>query len=308
MRVFRQNIVIDGDSYGKLIARVRSLGAKSAHPPSKASNSASSNSVAVPRGGTLADPTGATTALGDAQELYEKTVEVYTTEYEDSVEEVLNEVNLRRSGKAVLRAIVQQITNLAVTPWLGKGSIDSPNAITRAIKAADATPRGEPVRDARGNVVDPTRTGTGRGSSAEIEFLPYKCASGVEGAKEQADPSKHAAGTLPDEIIVHELVHALLFMSGKSYSSPVPNQHLYDNQDDFFAILIANVYRSECGRLESRLHHYGFESDELKSGKFLRTWENRYTVRKLRRDLPSLFSDLHDVRADFNPFRRMLDI
>jgi len=313
MRAFRQNIVIDGDAYGQLIARVRGLGGTSAHPPKPSTGTPHSTKPGpIPRGGTMADPLSSAAAgskLGFVSNAaYENTVRVHTREYENAVEEVLKSIQLRGAGRAILRAIVQQIPNLAIVPWLGQGTTDSPNAYTSASNSDAATPKGQPVRDSRGNVLDPSRIGTGRGSDAKIKYLPYRCASEVEGAAELSDTEKPAPGTLADEVLVHELVHALFFMSGNSYGMAVPNQRLYDTQDEFFAILIANVYRSECGRKESRLHHYGYQSDDIRSGEFLRTWENRYIVRKIRLDMPSLFSDLHRVKAKFNPFRRMLNV
>ena len=63
----------------------------------------------------------------------------------------------------------------------------------------------------------------------------------------------------PAEVLFHELVHAFNAVTGtpydrKLYTNPFVPAALkkdlpqYDNEDDFFAILITNIFASETGR------------------------------------------------------------
>jgi len=87
----------------------------------------------------------------------------------------------------------------------------------------------------------------------------------------------------------------------------VPFQKGYDNIEEFFAVLIANIYRSECDRKELRKDH-GKDFIEMSEAEFIRTGMNRSHLRQLRHQHPTLFSDLRDIDIPFNPTRRILDI
>jgi hypothetical protein len=131
----------------------------------------------------------------------------------------------------------------------------------------------------------------------------------VEGAAQQPAREKPAPGTLEDEILLHELVHAMEFLTGKSVSRAVPFQPLYDTREELFAIVVTNIYRSEWpGRSQIRAHHHGFVASEMDSRQFLRAGMNRHHMRQLRRRYPVLFSDLHALDMPFNPIRLMDDV
>src|SRR5258708_23434633 len=66
------------------------------------------------------------------------------------------------------------------------------------------------------------------------------------------------SGAQPDEILFHEMVHATRQMRG--IFNPMPLGFLYDTEEEFFAILLANIYASETGRpIDLRSDHHGFE-------------------------------------------------
>jgi GNAT superfamily N-acetyltransferase len=59
-------------------------------------------------------------------------------------------------------------------------------------------------------------------------------------------------------VVKLEMVHASWQMRG--LLEPLPLSLLYDTEEDFFAILLANVYASETGRAVGlRSDHHGFE-------------------------------------------------
>ena len=50
-----------------------------------------------------------------------------------------------------------------------------------------------------------------------------------------------------DDVLLHELVHALRMVSGVEYGQPVTGGGGYGNQEEFLAVLVANMYRSNKG-------------------------------------------------------------
>jgi hypothetical protein len=62
-----------------------------------------------------------------------------------------------------------------------------------------------------------------------------------------------SAGMRYDETLLHELIHALGYSTGQSFSATMGDE--FDDEDEFKAILITNVYSSEIGRPLRRDHH-----------------------------------------------------
>src|SRR5262245_23585283 len=82
--------------------------------------------------------------------------------------------------------------------------------------------------------------GTGLGSSSHIQFDPNA-----------ADPEK---------TIVHELLHSLRDMRGQL--NQVPTETVlaqYENEEEFFAMLIGNIFLSEKGRTDLRASHIVYQ-------------------------------------------------
>lgn len=216
--------------------------------------------------------------------------------FETSVATALGELGARDTGRAVLRAIDGSPRRLTIVPYFG-GSKDNPNATARPTHPRAARRRGLRPRDASGQVTSST-LGTGQGSDSVVEFLPPQFARHVPGIAVGAGP-----GSLRDEVLLHELVHALRHLRGLRTHQPVRFQRTftYDNREEFYAILIANIYRSECGRAGLRHDHSGFDPMFVASADFLKLGRNRAYLRRLRREMPALFRALRGVRAEFNP-------
>jgi hypothetical protein len=77
--------------------------------------------------------------------------------------------------------------------------------------------------------------GTGEGSSVEIGFDPDNYSEAC---------IKRGPGSQPDVVLLHEMVHALRMMQGQYNKVPTKNA-FYDDEEEFVAIVIANVYLSQ---------------------------------------------------------------
>jgi hypothetical protein len=120
-----------------------------------------------------------------------------------------------------------------------------------------------------------------------------------------------------DDHLVHELVHALRRIRGK-FQRIHTSRH--DNEEEFFATLVSNIYRSE----RNNEHRRGNHSDRALSGtpsnsseEFLgkgaappsrAQLENRRLVHKFVCENWGLCNSIcWNVTADFNPIREYLD-
>ncbi len=317
MTVFRNNVTIDGTIYGQYIARHLGLGVPGVPgEPGKAKAAPAGKAGASPVPGGVPDPLAAHRLMGldvenwigGAQERYEKTVSSRALEYEKKVLDVLMTISSFRTGSAVIRAISSQTRNLQIIPWIGGGSKDSPNASESAEDYEAATARNRLQRGKDGEALRPLRRGTGAGSDATVKYLPYIFAQNMKGADQGADESKAPPGTLQDEALLHEIVHALEDMAGRLVRRRIPFQPRSSDWGEWFAILITNIYRSERRLPLLRRHHAGFSAYETTAEGFLLTAMNPTHLRQFRRRYPMLFSEIRTVGAEFNPVKLMRDV
>jgi hypothetical protein len=128
----------------------------------------------------------------------------------------------------------------------------------------------------------------------------------------------YAQNVRPDDMLVHELVHSLREMRGQLNLIPTRNA-IYDNQEEYFAILLQNIYASEKGLTMFRGNHrsYGplpksLSTSETFLGKGQRPLsmeqlENRQLVSRLTNECLILCRNvLSHVQAAFNPIREYL--
>jgi hypothetical protein len=111
----------------------------------------------------------------------------------------------------------------------------------------------------------------------------------------------------PGEVLFHELVHSVRELSGKLDQSPIHDA--YEDIEEYFAIVVSNVYRSELNRIGLRGGHHS-ESLPPKqrddAGVFLNAGENRKRLERLRSESPDLFNAVASVgSARWNPIRLM---
>jgi hypothetical protein len=176
------------------------------------------------------------------------------------------------------------------------------NAYAAPTDDADADARGlysfqndDPTtsRDERWDLKDVE--GTGKGSDVEIHFTA-----------ELLDPKRYP-GAGPQEVLLHELVHTLRDMRGTRYAYPTEGgARVYDDQEEFLAVLVTNIYMSECYGVNMKLR-YGHSRGVLPASQststgFLSDKDNLYWVRWLAGQEGDLFGSLASVtQAPFNP-------
>lgn len=214
--------------------------------------------------------------------------------YENQVFDIIGVINRRQSGQAILAAIERQAgPTMEIQPYFTKKLYELPNASAEA-------KRFYPIGDHRRRDLHRFNT--------LIRYTPAHwgplnpvnhllgIASGYKGP-----------GMEKDEMLLHEMIHGLRMMAGlnnRRSHRRVPFQPKYDGFEEFFAILIANIYRSECRRAGLRRYHGGVSGNYNPSDEeFLSTKLNRMHIRQLRRQHKELFNDLMKVAAPFNPLR-----
>jgi len=163
---------------------------------------------------------------------------------------------------------------------------------------------------------------------AEIQFTPADWKRD-DGLAELLRPTGIELGTdwgpgaYPEQALLHELVHALFIVTGKSLRRRVPFQkERYKTEswnekhpewrgpyemDEFMAIMITNIFHSECGRKHIRHSHTGHKAHDISETQFLEFGMNKAHVRLLRRKQPALFNALNDIEVPWNPLRHFRD-
>ncbi|MFL6972398.1 MAG: hypothetical protein ACJ8F2_10830 [Xanthobacteraceae bacterium] len=215
--------------------------------------------------------------------------------HERTVTEQLDMIRKRATGRAVVAELkarpdhvvkIRPFDFLPKEKWkVGLGalttSLDGPAPTWAAgVPRCGATFTGKPFCSGHS-----APKGTGTGSSAEIYFTA----------------SRHRA---PDETLLHELIHASRMVDGVWY--PMPVNGGYGNQEEFLAILVENIYRSEKG--EKRLSDY--KGHPIDTAKFLDATSPspRAVIAGMRGKQPSLFSALAALPRGmpaFNPVRQV---
>jgi hypothetical protein len=121
---------------------------------------------------------------------------------------------------------------------------------------------------------------------------------------------QHAPGQKPDEILCHEMVHASRYLGGDFKMTPIPSMPDYDNEEDYFAILVTNIYSSEKKRgFESfrKSHHlrYKPEMDAVEASPlmFVLKDDNLRLIAKFCEQHPVIAPMIARAPAAFNPIR-----
>jgi hypothetical protein len=188
------------------------------------------------------------------------------------------------------------------------------NAYAAPVDLSTATPEGkrilacghDPARGVRAaSVITDSRgqpyLGRGGGSDTEIRFnaLMWQPPPGVPGAV--------APGAEADEILLHEMTHGLRQMRGQMHCSGVSDNPAYDTREEFVAILVSNLYRSERGRTGLRSDH-GAGSPPLSPAlsdptTFLGTGNHKDYIHQMFEEDLVFAQNLAFVRCAFNPVK-----
>jgi hypothetical protein len=121
---------------------------------------------------------------------------------------------------------------------------------------------------------------------------------------------KHSPGMKPDEVLCHEMMHAARYLGGDANRTPIPSMPEYETEEEYFAILVANIYSSEKGRgVESfRSSHklvYRPEMTVVDAAPFVFVSrdENRRLIAKFCSQHPVIAPMIARAPAAFNPIR-----
>lgn len=173
-----------------------------------------------------------------------------------------------------------------------------------ALNNAITNPRGA-VR----NSDQPNSTATdllrnpGRGAGATVEYFPSEWHQ-IGGGR---------AGAARDEILLHELVHVWMIQRGLSSVRNLHRARLarrvrqFDIVDDFFAIMITNVYASECHRPIRREHH-GFTPLNRNAMSIAMDPRFQPFFAALTRAAPGLVASLSAIDTEFNPWHPRMEL
>src|SRR5262245_24897674 len=250
-------------------------------------------------------------------------------QYEHAVTRQIDRIHRTATGRAVLHEISRKVSHhgLTIVPYNDHtqdnayaAPTDSLHATVKGGKlryAGDAKnspydkkaghnvdDTGKPVLDDKGHAY----AGQGGGSDSIITYSPVTWFHYIH------NHPAHRSGAQPDEVLFHEMVHAARQMRGIAENKGV--KHMYDTEEEFFAIVIANIYASELGlSRDLRADHHGFEhlsANQDTNGEFLpkkNEADYRYRlVEKLVKEEPGMCHRLQHVKAAFNPIRRYFEL
>ena len=141
----------------------------------------------------------------------------------------------------------------------------------------------------------------GGGSSDIIYFTPH-------GTDETCARGSGMCAQQEDEILLHEMVHALRDMQG--LTNHVPTAWLYKDEEEFLAIVVANVYISKkTGKNNLLRRDYRrvgpLEAPWNTSDGFLKDEKNRTVLEYYVKFWQPVFDQLGKVDTVFNPFRKV---
>ena len=205
-----------------------------------------------------------------------------------------------KTSRAVLGAINRRNKRMIITPF---PKTATPNADESAKDPTAGTPAGQTQLSCSTNQpIAGAALGTGGGSAAAVRFTAQD----------------HLGGTLPgdppDEVLFHEMVHGLRDIRGEGRCSAVANpgflpksfQSVYDNFEEFAAILITNVYRSECKRPGLRADHAAVSHPlryPLTNAKdYYIVWKKH--IDKMCREMLNMCIHIANLRSiDWNPIK-----
>jgi hypothetical protein len=143
----------------------------------------------------------------------------------------------------------------------------------------------------------------GRGAGATIDYYPWEWHQ-IGGGQ---------PGAARDEILLHELVHAYMIQRGVSSIRNLQRARYarrlrrFDIVDDFFAIMITNVYASECGR-PIRRDHQGFRPLNRNAMSIITDPRFGLLFDALARADPGLVTELRRIDTPFNPWHPRMEL
>ena len=242
------------------------------------------------------------------------TVENYASE----INGVLTKIRGKWTGWAVMCEILRQSPRkMTIRPYLKAAESvtksDTPNqavanllqnhnAVAGAAHWETAPPKSRSQLVCAGYDLNrPTGTkGTGEGSDTEVDFTA----------------SMFSMLNVPlwsgsEEVLLHEMVHGMRQMAGKIRCEATPDDPTWSTSEEFAAIVISNMFRSELGITVLRGTHqvppmvnptHANPQVFVNFNSHLPT-SNLKRLQRLKSDHPKLYEDLKRSPAAFNPFK-----
>jgi hypothetical protein len=205
-------------------------------------------------------------------------------DYNFQVEKAFKEILKRKTGQIIVEGIAAEGWAVVVMPYWRN--------------------------DCNNTTVGRAKMVRGSGANVVVGFQPdAPCL--VEPTTKDFKP-----GGSPAEALFHELVHAFRFVTEKASNRKGPanvsgsslKYPEYDTEEDFFTILITNIFSSETGR-PLRAGHDGTEalppSLSTDTG-FLAVEAYARLVKQFVSDHPEVSAQLWNVRTAFNPIATIL--
>lgn len=248
--------------------------------------------------------------------------------YETEVTTILTKLRNKWTGWAVMCEILKNSPRkMRIEPYLhGMRSLSPTDTKDQAVQKlkknfnatagptdwSKATPKGQTALSCGGPNQNQSLgfKGVGSGSDSVVNFTPamweFSDVSAAFGAGNAGGP-----GVKKDEILLHEMVHGMRQMTGTALCAATPDNPGLDTVEEFMAIVISNVYRSELGSADLRADHKGFaklSADLTDAQKFLdknkdQPTSNLKRMQQLKKEHPRLCENLAKVTAKFNPFK-----
>jgi hypothetical protein len=240
-------------------------------------------------------------------------VEMSVDNYETDVMILLSRLRWTWAGWALIKDIWRVRKTMLIIPWNELPYLDATKNWQgfNATSGAVYVPK---INDGPGPVNMDEIKPTAPGKNALVRFNPSMwTADAVAKVGFIAKPAdfKNAPGVGKDEILLHEMVHGLRQLRGTtSYHKPADSPNM-DTVEEFMAIVVSNVYRSELKRPGLRADHHGFAalpSAQEDPRVFLNQAgkdgeSNLSRMKQFKADNPDFFSDMKSSPASFNPFK-----
>jgi hypothetical protein len=223
--------------------------------------------------------------------------------YEGMVGCVLTKINKLASGFWVLKFInTVSSRKVVIKPWIPNPipGHEEENKIKNPYAAFDDNTKATRQGDMYGTDLSPgssTKTvwGVGGGTDVTVRFSPWMLPYGDK-----------LPGYAPEELLLHELVHALNGVKGLYTPVGHGSEKNFDMPDEFMAIVLTNLYSSQLGRPLRKDHHGHLQLDkELCDSE---AFYKRYP--RAIQDICSDYGELVKIYAGwapdflpFNPFR-----
>lgn len=257
-------------------------------------------------------------------------------DYADKITDLVKAIKANAVGRVIVEGIESSSKELTIIPESErpKGSFDPNRTYTGSVAATfPVTADGKPGY-AAGTPLGVSRTGKGLrdkwyagkadnpetediderydpalpswgdvkggGSNASLYFTP-----GGGGTDKACSAGHGTCASLDDEILLHEMVHALRYMQG--VDNPVPTTGRYKNEEEFLALVVTNVYMSK--KKGNKLLRPDYErvgplqAPWNTSDGFLTDSENKSILEYYSKAWQPVFGQLGDIETAFNPFR-----